>query len=147
MGQSFEVGALGVSEAVLQGSAGHSAYMVADITEGRAVARSLEIFSDYSVPGASPVMVAGPVSSVDSSVGNIQIGSLTLDVNAVGGGVGGYAVGSAAVILGTQPVAGGLVLGQQRLLLDVSLPAEVRGDSSILSVAGNKAANRPTNYR
>ena len=82
------------------------------LSTGKAVARSLDIYDDYAVPGASPVLVAGAVKSIDPADGGIEIGSLRVDVN-VAGGIGSYTVGSNVVLVGTQPISAGLVLGQQ----------------------------------
>jgi hypothetical protein len=78
---------------------------------------SLEMFDDFSVPGVSPVFVAGTVSTLSHLVGHLSIGSVLIDANTL---VGAVNVGDWVAITGTQPVIGGMVLGEAVSVLSSS---------------------------
>lgn len=64
------------------------------------------------VAGSSKVVVSGRVSSVNSSVGTMKVGGVTVDITSAVAAQG-PAVGSLVVLVGTQPVRQGVVIADQ----------------------------------
>jgi len=95
----------------------------------------IELFEEYSVPGASPILVVGKVTEVNSEIGRLQIGSLEVDTTIMGTEVR-FESGREVSITGTQPVPGGLILGQQGLVVDANLIGAL-GSSKVVSIIGN----------
>jgi hypothetical protein len=64
------------------------------------------------VPGATKVVVSGRVSGVDSGVGVMRIGNVSVDINSAT-----YdkapSLGSVVLVVGTQPVRHGAVLAEK----------------------------------
>ena len=79
---------------------------------GQATVKSVTSLPQLDVPGATPLLVIGVVSS-ESPTGQIKVGNLTVDINAtLTSDTLKFQVGSLVEIAGTQPNPGGLFLAQ-----------------------------------
>ena len=79
---------------------------------GQATIKSVTSLPQLDVPGATPLLVMGVVSS-ESPTGQIKVGNLTVDINAtLTSDTQKFQVGSLVEIAGTQPNPGGLFLAQ-----------------------------------
>jgi hypothetical protein len=112
LGQQFSVAGLGLDQQALILQVGKLVYIEASLTDAVLTATAVETFDTFAVPGTTSVFVQGPVSSIDSSVGRISVGSLEIDVNSVRGL--SPEIGQLITIVGTQPVPQGLILGSAR---------------------------------
>ncbi len=134
LGQQFDLSGLDTSSLDLSAAVGRSAYLEAQqVGEAFRVTR-IEIFDEYSVPGASPVLVVGNVTEVDSGIGRLQIGSLEVDTTIMGSDLQ-FESGRQVSIPGTQPVPGGMILGEQYLVVDANLIGAL-GSSDVVSISG-----------
>jgi hypothetical protein len=114
LGQEFDLSGLEMSDALV-GVAGKSGYVEAVFIDGLLSVTSLVIFDDYAVPGATPVFVSGVVTAADQT-GRVLVGDIEVDVSATSGQ--NLAVGNSIAVTGTQPVPGGVILGESVLLLN-----------------------------
>jgi hypothetical protein len=76
-------------------------------------AESVDISTSAYVPGASQVFVTGIPSSIDYKFGTARIGELTVDYTPSLGGNRFGGIGAAITVIGTQPVLGGVMLGDR----------------------------------
>ncbi len=84
LGQQFDLSGMDTSQLVMSAAVGRLAYVEAQQTEEGFRATRVEIFDEYSIPGASPVLVVGNVTEVDSSIGRLLISSLEIDTTIMG---------------------------------------------------------------
>ncbi|MGB6488107.1 MAG: DUF5666 domain-containing protein, partial [Steroidobacteraceae bacterium] len=118
LGQTFHVG----STAVISSQAKHLSSITlnsisvgtlvsvsgVEASNGNALVQTVTTSSGLNTPGATRLFVAGVVSSV-SSVGQVRIGNLTVDINQTLTSDDAIpAVGSFVALAGTQPVSNGL---------------------------------------
>lgn len=120
LGQNFDLSGLDTRTLVLDQSLGRTAYVEAMQVGDSLTATRVEIFEDYSTPGASPVLVYGNVSGADRSIGRFNVADLQIDPTTIGTPVG-LQSGSTVSMPGTQPVLGGLILGSQDFVVDQNL--------------------------
>ena len=84
---------------------------------GQATVTSVTALSEVDVPGATPLLVTGVVSS-ENAAGQIKVGGLTVDVNAtLTSDAPKFAVGNLVEVTGTQPNPGGIFLAQNVIAL------------------------------
>ncbi len=137
LGQQFDLSGMGISQLDLSAMVGRSAYVEAQQTEEGLKVTRIEIFDEYSVPGASPVLVVGNVTQVDAEIGRLQIGNLEVDTSIMGTEIS-FESGEQVFISGTQPVPGGLILSEQNLIVDANLIGAL-GSSKVVSISGSSA--------
>ncbi len=135
LGQQFDLSGIEISELDLRAAVGRSAYLEAQQTGDAFRVTRIELFGEFSVPGASPVLVVGNVTKVDSGIGRLQIGSLEVDTTIMGTEIR-FESGRQVSIIGTQPVLGGLILSQQNPILDSNLIGAI-GSSEVVSLSGS----------
>ncbi len=80
---------------------------------GQVDATAVDVSSSMYVPGVSEVFVTGIPSSIDYTLGTVQIGQLEVDYTPSLGGNTFGGVGAAVTVIGTQPALGGTMLGDQ----------------------------------
>ena len=92
-----------------------SAYGVV-LGEGYSVATEIVLSDQPYVPGATSVYVSGIPSAVDAGIGRLELGQNSVDFNAAL--VEGLAPSAGQTIgfVGTQPVAGGLMLATSAIV-------------------------------
>ena len=96
---------------------------------GHAQVKSVAALPQLDVPGATPLLVMGIVSS-ESPTGQIKVGNLTVDINAtLTSDAQKFKVGSLVEIAGTQPNPGGLFLAQ-----NIATVAGVQGGGAATSL-------------
>ncbi|MBT8068566.1 MAG: hypothetical protein KJO09_15085, partial [Gammaproteobacteria bacterium] len=76
-------------------------------------ATAVDVSPSMYVPGVSEVFVTGIPSSVDFTLGTVQIGQLAVDYTSSLGGDTFGGVGAAVTVIGTQPALGGTMLGDR----------------------------------
>ena len=108
---------------------------------GQATIKSVTSLPQLDVPGATPLLVMGVVSS-ESPTGQIKVGNLTVDINAtLTSDAQKFQVGSVVEIAGTQPNPGGLFLAQ-----NIATVAGIQGGgaASSLGIQGGGSASIKT---
>ena len=108
---------------------------------GQATIKSVTSLPQLDVPGATPLLVMGVVSS-ESPTGQIKVGNLTVDINAtLTSDTQKFQVGSLVEIAGTQPNPGGLFLAQ-----NIATVAGIQGGgaASSLGIQGGGSASIKT---
>jgi hypothetical protein len=113
LGQQIDVSGLGIETDALLSHVGKLVYIEGKLVDRTFKATALEAFDEYAVPGVSPVIVKGPLDSVDGTKGQVSIGALKIDVNNVQQ-ISAAELGETVVIGGTQPVPQGLILADSR---------------------------------
>jgi hypothetical protein len=112
---------------------GRSAYVEGELTDNVVTSSRFELYETYSVPGASPVFIAGTVDRLDATIGQLFIAGLAIDVTTLS--VPGLAVGDTIALSGTQPVAGGLILAKSVLVINKS--GDRTDVSTVRSISGS----------
>ena len=135
LGQQFDLSAIDTRDLDFSAVVGRSAYLEGHQAGDMFGVTRIELFEEYSVPGASPILVVGKVTEVNSEIGRLQIGSLEVDTTIMGTEVR-FESGREVSITGTQPVPGGLILGQQGLVVDANLIGAL-GSSKVVSIIGD----------
>jgi hypothetical protein len=79
---------------------------------GKVEQLKLSVLSASYVAGASKVVISGRVDRLDSALGRIQIGNVSVDVTSVVAAKP-LAIGSTVLLVGTQPVRQGIVLAER----------------------------------
>jgi len=81
--------------------------------DGQIIASRIDRESGY-VAGATPVLLTGIVTAVDTSIGQVQVGNLAVDYTALLAGDPAVRpeVGSRIQLTGVQPIVGGLFLAE-----------------------------------
>lgn len=116
-------------------SIGRVAHVEAQSSENGYVATRVELFDDYSVPGATTVFVYGQVDRTEPAFGKAQIGTLQLDITALSLS-GSVASASEVAIPDIQPELAGVILSYDQLIADENLAAAL-ATSSLLSISGS----------
>ena len=79
--------------------------------DGSLSAKSMVILDASYVPGATKVLLKGKVTSVDSASGKLSVGKQLVDYSSVlSKSDVAFAVGMSITVVGTQPLAEGLIL-------------------------------------
>jgi hypothetical protein len=94
---------------------GQVAYVKGLENDGTLIASSVTLFDDLSVPGASIVMLAGRVESVDPGTGRVTVGGIEVDATSISLDV---SIGDGVTVAGIQPVLGGVIIAQSISPLD-----------------------------
>jgi hypothetical protein len=134
MGQRFEISADFSLTLSAQTEIGRLAFVEAIAEDQSFIAQAVHIGTSYSIPGASGVYVSGVVVRVDHELGLLAVGDLEIDINATGV-LDSIAIGASIIVVGTQPLLGGVVYGS-------SLQSSQQEDSSnsaflLMSISDN----------
>jgi len=134
MGQRFEISADFSLTLSAQTDIGRLAFVEAIAEDQSFIAQAVHIGTSYSIPGASGVYVSGVVVRVDHELGLLAVGDLEIDINATGV-LDSIAIGASIIVVGTQPLLGGVVYGS-------SLQSSQQEDSSnsaflLMSISDN----------
>ena len=79
--------------------------------DGALAAKSMVMLDASYVPGATKVLLKGKVTSVDSASGKLSVGKQVVDYSSLlSKSVVAISAGMTVTIVGTQPLARGLVL-------------------------------------
>jgi hypothetical protein len=115
MGQEFDISGLALDEQEMQLQVGRLIYVEAKKSGDGVVPTAVDIqtFEGLSIPGATEVFIRGSVDTVDSTVGQVSVGGLHIDVTNTQGPA--LAIGEELSVTGTQPLPSGVILGTARL--------------------------------
>ena len=80
--------------------------------DGKITESTLRLMANSYLAGASKLLLVGRVASVDTRVGSLKIGAVTVDITAAEG-ARAPKPGELVAIVGTQPIRGGVMLAER----------------------------------